>query len=104
MLTRSYLCSMFVRPAERWLKQANWALHPEVTIVQHLELITCRGTTRLLRVSSETVRHLAAAGELPGRKIGRSWRFPGASIKSFILGSTTQDSDFEVAKGSSDGR
>jgi excisionase family DNA binding protein len=93
---------MFAEPADCWLSRVNWALHPEVTIVQDLELLTCREVAILLRISSETVRHLVAAGKLPGRKIGRSWRFPRQAIETFIF--TTQNLDVAVAAGDSDER
>ena len=58
----------------------------EATIVRDLQLMTCEEVAQLLRVSPETVRQLAAAGELPGRKIGRAWRFPRTAIEAIFLG------------------
>lgn len=78
------------RQRKRRLWQAKQGLHPEVTIVQDLQLLTCDEVAQVLRVSSETVRHLAAAGELPGRKIGRAWRFPRIAIESFLLDTTAE--------------
>jgi excisionase family DNA binding protein len=75
---------------ERRLWHAKQELHPEVTIVQDLQLLTCDEVAQVLRVSAETVRHLAAAGELPGRKIGRAWRFPRVTIEAFLLDTTTE--------------
>jgi excisionase family DNA binding protein len=46
-----------------------------------LQLLTTEEVARLLRVSHETVRNLAATGALPGRKIGRAWRFPRAAVE-----------------------
>jgi excisionase family DNA binding protein len=48
------------------------------------ELLTCEETAERLRVSVETVRNLANAGELPGSKIGRAWRFPKAEIDALL--------------------
>jgi excisionase family DNA binding protein len=53
-----------------------------------LQLLTCEELAKLLRVSQETVRHLAANGELPGRKVGRAWRFPRAAVEEYFRRST----------------
>ncbi len=53
--------------------------------MQDLQLLTCDEVARLLRVSAETVRQLATAGDLPGRKVGRAWRFPQKAIEKYIL-------------------
>ncbi len=76
------------RQSRRWFWQVNKGLHLEATIVQDLQLLTCDEVAEILRVSSETVRQLAASGELPGRKIGRAWRFPRIAIESFLLDTT----------------
>ncbi len=39
------------------------------------ELLTGKEAARLLRVSRDMVYWLAARGDLPGRKVGRAWRF-----------------------------
>ena len=44
---------------------------------------------KLLRVSRDTVYRLAARGELPGRKVGRIWRFPRAAIDEYMCERTT---------------
>ena len=49
-----------------------------------LQLLTCEEVAQLLRVSQETVRHLATNGELPGRKVGRAWRFPRAAVEEYF--------------------
>jgi excisionase family DNA binding protein len=38
------------------------------------------GAAQLLRVSRKTVLRLAKAGELPGRKAGREWRFEVSAL------------------------
>jgi excisionase family DNA binding protein len=58
--------------------------------MRNLQLLTCAEVAKLLRVSRETVRQLAAAGELPGRKIGRAWRFPKSAVESFAFDIVTQ--------------
>ena len=49
-----------------------------------LQLLTCEEVAQLLRVSQETVRHLATNGELPGRKVGRAWRFPRVAVEEYF--------------------
>jgi excisionase family DNA binding protein len=49
-----------------------------------LQLLTCKEVAQLLRISQETVRHLATNGELPGRKVGRAWRFPRAAVDEYF--------------------
>lgn len=38
------------------------------------------GAAQLLRVSSKTILRLARDGQLPGRKIGREWRFARSAL------------------------
>lgn len=39
------------------------------------EVLDVEGASRMLGISGNLVRELAARGELPGRKVGRAWRF-----------------------------
>ena len=48
------------------------------------DVLTGDEVARLLRVSRDTVYRLAARGELPGRKIGRIWRFQRRSIEEYL--------------------
>lgn len=70
--------------------------------MRDLELLTCSELARMLRLSNATVRQLAAAGELPGRKIGRVWRFPHTAIESFVLSTPIQTGEDELATGKTD--
>lgn len=56
----------------------------DVRAMMDLQLLTCEEVARLLRVSQETVRQLAATGELPGRKVGRAWRFPRTAVEGYF--------------------
>ena len=47
-------------------------------------VLTGHEVAKLLRVSRDTVYRLAARGELPGRKIGRIWRFPKDAIQEYL--------------------
>ena len=49
-----------------------------------LELLTCKEVAELMRVSRSTVWKLAASGKLPGKKVGRGWRFPRDAIEQFF--------------------
>ena len=51
---------------------------PEVMIVSEV--------AQLLRVSRHTVYRLAARGELPGRKVGRIWRFQRGALEDYLRG------------------
>ena len=39
------------------------------------QVLTAGEAALLLKVSTKTLLKLARAGELPGRKVGRAWRF-----------------------------
>ncbi len=49
-----------------------------------LDILTAAEVAKLLRVSRDTVYTLASRGELPGRRVGRTWRFPKDAIESYI--------------------
>ncbi len=48
------------------------------------DVLTVGEVAGFMRVSRETVYRLAARGELPGRKIGRIWRFPKEAIREYL--------------------
>jgi excisionase family DNA binding protein len=47
-------------------------------------LITANQAAGLLRLHPKTVKRLAQAGELPGMKIGRVWRFRESSLDAWM--------------------
>ncbi|MCH8147438.1 MAG: helix-turn-helix domain-containing protein [Planctomycetes bacterium] len=49
-----------------------------------LEILTAKELAKLMRVSPDTIYALAARGELPGRRVGRIWRFPKDAIETYI--------------------
>ncbi len=57
-----------------------------------IELLTVDEVMELVRISRDTVYRLAARGELPGRKIGRTWRFPKDEIETYIRQRPGKDS------------
>lgn len=52
------------------------------------DVLTVVEVAAFMRVSRETVYRLAARGELPGRKIGRIWRFPKEAIQQYVQGNS----------------
>lgn len=48
------------------------------------EVLTTEEAAALLRVSVKTVYRLVAAGRLPGRKVGRSWRFHRSDLVALV--------------------
>src|SRR5919202_6663944 len=44
------------------------------------DVLTVEQLAQLLQVDERTVRSLAAKGELPGRRIGRHWRFSRQAV------------------------
>ena len=50
------------------------------------EVLTAEQLANLLQIDSKTVRSLAARGELPGRRIGRHWRFSRRAILDWLAG------------------
>jgi len=50
------------------------------------EVLTVEQLADLLQVDGRTVRSLAARGELPGRKLGREWRFARRAVLDWLAG------------------
>jgi excisionase family DNA binding protein len=50
------------------------------------EVLTGEQLAELLQIDVKTVRSLAARGELPGRKIGREWRFSRRAVLDWLAG------------------
>jgi len=48
-------------------------------------LITADAAGKLLKLHPKTVKRLAQAGELPGMKIGRVWRFRESSLDAWMV-------------------
>jgi excisionase family DNA binding protein len=51
------------------------------------EVLTAEQLAELLQVDAKTVRSLAARGDLPGRKLGREWRFSRRAVLDWLAGS-----------------
>lgn len=51
------------------------------------DVLTTAQLADLLQVDEKAVRDLARRGELPGRKIGRDWRFSRGAVLAWLSGS-----------------
>ena len=58
----------------------------EVTAPAAPEVLTVEQAAELLQVDADTVRALARAGDLPGREVGREWRFSRAAVLAWLAG------------------
>jgi excisionase family DNA binding protein len=50
------------------------------------DVLTTAQLAELLQVDEKAVRDLARRGELPGRKIGRDWRFSRNAVLAWLSG------------------
>jgi excisionase family DNA binding protein len=48
------------------------------------EYLTANEAADLLRVSAKLIRDMARQGLIPGRKIGREWRFSRAALQKWL--------------------
>ena len=48
------------------------------------EVMTLDEAARLLRVHPQTVKALARAKTIPGRKVGRAWRFSKQALLAYL--------------------
>lgn len=51
-------------------------------------MLTAEQLADLVQLDPKTVRSLAARGEIPGRKLGREWRFSRQAVLDWLGGST----------------
>ncbi|MBA2358937.1 MAG: helix-turn-helix domain-containing protein [Actinobacteria bacterium] len=51
-----------------------------------LEVLTSAQLAEFLQVGERTVRELAGRGELPGRMVGREWRFARRAVLDWLAG------------------
>jgi excisionase family DNA binding protein len=48
------------------------------------EVLTLEEAAQFLRLPKETVRRYAAQGQVPGRRVGRYWRFLKAALEEWL--------------------
>jgi excisionase family DNA binding protein len=56
-------------------------------------ILDVAGAARLLGVSPGTIYKLARAGDIPGRRVGREWRFSHAMLTKWIEESPAPNAD-----------
>lgn len=49
-----------------------------------MEILTLDEAAELLRVTRRTMRQLAQAGAVPGRHVGKAWRFSRRALLDFV--------------------
>jgi excisionase family DNA binding protein len=58
--------------------------HASFRAAEQPEVLTPAQAAELLQVDEKTVRTLATRGELPGRKLGRHWRFSRRALLDWL--------------------
>ena len=61
------------------------------------EIMTVQEVAQYLRLAEATVYKLAQAGEIPGMKVGRAWRFKRELIDEWFKREAMQDSRSDEA-------
>lgn len=55
------------------------------------EILTIREVAEYLKIKEKTAYALVARGDIPGFKVGGSWRFRRDAIKNFTMNQQRQD-------------
>jgi excisionase family DNA binding protein len=61
----------------------TYSFHPHET-TEPPEVMTVEQTAELLQLEPEAVLELAEAGTLPGKKLGKTWRFSRAAVIAWL--------------------
>lgn len=73
------------------LGDEDWALGravlPPAAAADAPEVLTTEQLAELLQLDEDTVRRLAAGGDIPGRKVGAHWRFSRRAILDWLAAS-----------------
>lgn len=69
---------------DRYLGSDEIVIGRASTHVAEPDVLTPEQLAELLQVDEKTVRALAAKGDLPGRKIGREWRFSRQAVLEWL--------------------
>lgn len=64
------------------------------------DVLTAEEAAEYLAVSVKTIRQMASAGRLPGRHVGKEWRFSRQALLHWLAESSTEDDRRRYAKGS----
>lgn len=66
-----------------------------------MKIVTAKEVAQLLKLTESTIYNLAAAGKLPGFRVGNSWRFDMDSIMARIKGGEKLAGQRKDSSGSS---
>lgn len=77
--------------------------HVPVDCTPNAEILTVNEAAALMRVSRATVYRLVTRGELPGRKVGRVWRFSKRALQAYFSEPTRQPDDSHSPAQAADG-
>jgi excisionase family DNA binding protein len=69
---------------DRYLGGDELIVGRAATHVREPDVLTVEQLADLLQVEAATIRKLAAANELPGRKVGRHWRFSRQAVLEWL--------------------
>jgi excisionase family DNA binding protein len=69
---------------DRYLGADDVVVGRAASHVREPDVLTLEQLAQLLQVDEKTVRTLAASGELPGRKLGRHWRFSRQAVLDWL--------------------
>lgn len=69
---------------DRYLGSDDVVIGRAATQIAEPDVLTLAQLAELLQVDEKTVRSLAAKGELPGRKLGRQWRFSRQAVLDWL--------------------
>jgi excisionase family DNA binding protein len=61
-------------------------------------ILTIKDVADYLKVNERTIYRLAASGELPGFKVGNSWRFKQSELEQYIAAQHNRASVSEAMK------
>ncbi|WP_272676779.1 helix-turn-helix domain-containing protein [Providencia huaxiensis] len=64
-------------------------------------ILTIKDVADYLKVNERTIYRLAASGELPGFKVGNSWRFKQSELEQYIAAQHNRARVSEVIKSAS---
>ncbi len=69
---------------DRYLGAEDLAVGRVAPQLREPDVLTVEQLAELLQVDEKTLRSLAAKGELPGRKVGRHWRFSRQAVLDWL--------------------
>jgi excisionase family DNA binding protein len=69
---------------DRYLGADDIVIGRAATQIGEPDVLTSEQLAELLQVDEKTVRSLAAKGELPGRQLGREWRFSRQAVLDWL--------------------